>query len=175
MTPIMNSKMKRSLFNQVVDNVRESLKDLPNAIPFSQREEMEDQIRNKQFFVSYDPATHGGSFTLYENFMQHRDCKWIWCNSGNRYGLNSSELYEIAPDRCPVFGTLLDYGLGKNTATNHPAFRPSLDHIEQQSRGGTKQGDITNFVVMSAQANMFRSNATLMQMLYVLKYEIYNH
>lgn len=164
--------MKQSQFESVVDGARQALAELPGTIPIAKINEMEDAIVNKKYFVEYDPATHGGSYDLYEAFLDSKDLKWVWCNSGNRYGLDAVELYEAAPDRCPVFGTLLDYGLGRNTATNHPAFRPSLDHVQQQSRGGVKEGDITNFAVMSRQANTFRSNATLMQMLYVLKYEI---
>ena len=169
-----NSKMKLSDFQSIVHSVGECLQELPEAIPISKRQEMEEQILLKDYFVTYDPTTHGGSYQLYENFLKTQDLKWIWCNSGNRYGLDPRELYNIAPDRCPVFGTLLDYGLGKNTATHHPAFRPSLDHIEQQSRGGNKNSDVNNFAVISRQANTFRNNATLMQMLYVLKYEIGN-
>jgi len=166
--------MKQSDFSKLTGDVGEILNSLPGTIPFSKVKEMEEQILNKKLFVQYDPATHGGSYTLYEEFLSNRDLKWIWCCSGNRYGLDAQQLYEIAPDRCPVFGTLLDYGLGKNTATQHPAFRPSLDHVEQQSRGGDIKGNINNFVLMSRQANTFRNNATLMQMLYVLRYEI-NH
>lgn len=165
-------KMKKSQFDQLIEVVRKDLSVLPNTIPIADKDLMEQQILDKKYQIKYDSASHGGSQKLYEHFLTHKDLKWIWCHSGNRYGVDPKELYEHAPDRCPVFGTLLDYGLGKNTATTHPAFRPSMDHIEQQSRGGTKREDITNFQIMSVQANTYRNNSTLMQMLYLLKYEL---
>lgn len=171
---IMNSrkKMKQSQFNNLIETLGENLSVLPGAIPIKDKDKIEEQIRNKEFFLSYDPATHGGSYKLYEHFLKHKDLKWIWCHSGNRYGVDPVELYNHAPDRCPVFGTLLDYGLGKHHSTNHDLFRPSMDHIDQQSRGGTKLYDLSNFQVMSNLANRYRNNATLMQMLYLLKYEL---
>lgn len=163
--------MKKSQFETLLYNVGEALDVLPDTIPIAENSKIESVILKKNLLVEFDTATHGNQ-KLYEHFLENRDLKWIWCNSGDRYGVDPKELYEICPDRCPVFGTLLDYGLGKNTSTNHPAYRPSQDHIDQQSRGGAKRGDISNFDVMSIQANMFRNNATLMQLLYVLKYEI---
>jgi hypothetical protein len=47
-----------------------------------------------------------------------------------------------------------------------------MDHIDQQSRGGTKKYDLSNFQVMSNLANRYRNNATTMQMLYLIKYEL---
>ena len=165
-------KMKQSQYNDLLTKLEEVLSVLPNTIPIVDKDLMEEQILDKQYQLEYDSASHGGSQKLYEHFLDHRDLKWIWCHSGNRYGVNPKELYEQAPYRCPVFGTLLDYGLGKNTSTNHPAFRPSMDHIEQQSRGGVKREDINNFEIMSVQANTYRNNATKMHQLYLLKYEL---
>lgn len=152
-------------------NVRENLDVLPDIIPIADNDKIESVIREKQLLVEFDTSTHGNQ-SLYEHFLKHRDLKWIWCHTGDRYGVDPVELYKIAPDRCPVYKTLLDYGLGKNISTNHPAYRPSMDHVDQQSRGGTKRGDIGNFEVMSVQANMFRNNSTLMQQLYLLRYEL---
>lgn len=168
----LRKKMKQSQYKELLQKLGEVLSVLPETIPVADKDLMEQQILNKKYQIEYDSASHGGSQKLYEHFLQHRDLKWIWCHSGNRYGVDPKELYEQAPDRCPVFGTLLDYGLGKNTATTHPAFRPSMDHIEQQSRGGVKREDITNFEVMSVQANTYRNNATKMHQLYLLKYEL---
>jgi hypothetical protein len=165
-------KMKQSQFKEILKSLEEVLSGLPSTIPVADKDLMEQQILNKKLQIEYDSASHGGTQKLYEHFLEHKDLKWIWCHSGNRYGVDPKELYERAPDRCPVFGTLLDYGLGKNTATNHPAFRPSMDHVEQQSRGGVKREDITNFEVMSVQANTYRNNATTMHQLYLLKYEL---
>lgn len=166
--------VKRSQYNQLVEDLGGILNVLPNTIPIADNALMEEQILSKQHLLSYDSATHGGSYKLYEHYIDNKDLKWIWCHSGDRYGVDPIELYHKAPDRCPVFGTLLDYGLGKNAATNHPAYRPSLDHTSQQSRGGTKRGDIGNIEVMSLQANTLLNNATLMQSLYLLKYALKN-
>lgn len=163
--------MKKSQFEMLLYNIGEDLDILPNVIPIADNSKIESVILEKNLLVEFDTSTHGNQ-KLYEHFLEHKDLKWIWCNSGDRYGVDPEELYNICPDRCPVFGTLLDYGLGKNISTNHPAYRPSMDHIDQQSRGGTKRGDITNFEIMSVQANMFRNNSTLMQQLYLLKYEL---
>ena len=171
-TLLSRKKMKQSQYKEILAKLEEVLDGLPNTIPIVDKDLMEQQIRDKQLQIEYDSASHGGSQKLYEHFLEHRDLKWIWCHSGNRYGVDPKVLYEQAPDRCPVFGTLLDYGLGKNTSTNHPAFRPSMDHIEQQSRGGVKREDITNFEIMSRQANTYRNNATLMHQLYLMKYEL---
>ena len=169
---LLRKKMKQSQYNDILKKLGEVLSDLPETIPVADKDLMEQQIKDKKFQIEYDSASHGGSQKLYEHFLEHKDLKWIWCHSGNRYGVDPKELYERAPDRCPVFGTLLDYGLGKNTATNHPAFRPSMDHIDQQSRGGVKREDISNFEIMSIQANTYRNNATKMHQLYLLKYEL---
>ena len=163
--------MKKSQFEMVLYNVREDLDILPDVIPIADDAKIESVIREKKLLVEFDVSTHGNQ-KLYEHFLEHRDLKWIWCNTGDRYGVDPAELYKICPDRCPVFGTLLDYGLGKNISTNHPTYRPSMDHLDQQSRGGTKRGDISNFEVMSVQANMFRNNSTPMQQLYLLRYEL---
>jgi hypothetical protein len=163
--------MKKSQFEMLLYNVREDLDILPGIIPIADNAKIESVIQEKKLLVEFDAGTHGNQ-KLYEHFLEHRDLKWIWCNAGDRYGVDPAELYQICPDRCPVFGTLLDYGLGKNISTNHPAYRPSMDHLNQQSRGGTKRGDISNFEVMSVQANMFRNNSTPMQQLYLLRYEL---
>jgi hypothetical protein len=163
--------MKKSQFDMLVYNIREDLSVLPDVIPIVDNAKIETVIKEKQYLLGFDNSTHSTQ-KLYEHFLKNKDLKWIWCHSGDRYGVDPVELYNIAPDRCPVFGTLLDYGLGKNISTNHPAYRPSMDHVAQQSRGGTKRGDITNFEIMSVQANMFRNNSTRMQQLYLLKYEL---
>ena len=166
--------MKQSQYNDLLVNVEDALSVLPDTLPAKNVEKIEEQIRSKKHILMYDPASHGGSYELYEHFRENKDLKWIWCHSGNRYGVDPVELYNKAPDRCPVFGTLLDYGLGENNATNLDLFRPSLDHTEQQSRGGVKRGDINNIEVMSNLANRLLNNSTLMQSLYLLKYALKN-
>jgi len=168
----LRTKMKQSQFKNLIETLGKDLDILPDVLPVRDVPIIEEQILNKKMFLQYDPATHGGSYKLYEHYMQHKDLKWIWCHSGDRYGADPVELYNKAPDRCPVYGTLLDYGLGNNASTNHPLFRPSIDHDEQQSRGGTKRNDINNLEVMSLQANTHRNNQTLMHMMYLLKYEL---
>ena len=165
-------KMKKSQFDNLLVQLEDALSVLPDTLPAKDIDKVEEQIRNKKYILMYDPASHGGSYELYEHFLDHKDLKWIWCHSGNRYGVDPVELYNKAPDRCPVFGTLLDYGLGENNSTNLDLFRPSLDHTEQQSRGGVKRGDIDNIEVMSNLANRLLNNSTLMQSLYLLKYSL---
>lgn len=169
---LLRMKMKQAQFNELVEVVGEDLSVLPNTIPIKDIVLVENQIQNKKYMIQYDPSSHGGSYELYEHFIKNKDLKWIWCHSGNRYGVDPVELYNKAPNRCPVFGTLLDYGLGANTSTSLDIFRPSLDHNEQQSRGGTKRGDINNIEVMSNLANRLLNNATKMQMLYLMKYAL---
>jgi hypothetical protein len=166
--------MKQSQYKNLLSGLEDALGVLPDTLPAKDISKIEEQIQNKNHIVMYDPASHGGSYELYEHFLENRDLKWIWCHSGNRYGVDPVELYRKAPDRCPVFGTLLDYGLGENASTNLDLFRPSLDHTEQQSRGGTKRGDVSNIEVMSNLANRLLNNATLMQSLYLLKYALKN-
>lgn len=170
----MSLKMKKSQFDQLQMQLEDALGILPAVLPAKDKDLIEEQIKNKKHIVQYDPASHGGSYELYEHFLDNKDLKWIWCHSGNRYGVNPVELYHKAPDRCPVYGTLLDYGLGENAATNLDLFRPSLDHTEQQSRGGIKTGDVTNIEVMSNLANRHLNNATGMQLMYLLKYALKN-
>lgn len=166
--------MKKSQYNDLLVQLEGALSILPDTLPAKDVDKIEEQIQSKKLMVQYDPASHGGSYELYEHFLEHKDLKWIWCHSGNRYGVDPVELYHKAPDRCPVFGTLLDYGLGENNSTNLDLFRPSLDHTKQQSRGGTKRGDIDNIEVMSNLANRLLNNSTLMQSLYLVKYALKN-
>lgn len=166
--------MKQSQYNDLCVSLENALSVLPETLPVKNLEKIEEQIRNKKCVLMYDPASHGGSYALYEHFQEYKDLKWIWCHSGNRYGVDPVALYKKAPDRCPLFGTLLDYGLGENAATNLDLFRPSLDHTEQQSRGGTKRGDINNIEVMSNLANRLLNNSTPMQLMYLLKYALKN-
>jgi hypothetical protein len=164
-------KMKKSQFDMLIYNLREALSVLPETIPVADNDKIESIIKEKQPLLEFDESTHGNQM-LHEHFLKNRDLKWIWCHHGDRYGVDPKELYKKSPDRCPIYGTLLDYGLGKNTSTHHPMYRPSQDHIKQQSRGGVKRGNIDNFDVVSILANRLRNDSTLMQQLYLLRYEL---
>ena len=104
----LRMKMKQSQYKDLLTKLEEVLSVLPNTIPIADKDLMEQQILDKQLQIEYDSASHGGSQKLYEHFLEHRDLKWIWCHSGNRYGVDPKELYQQEPDRCPLFVTLLD-------------------------------------------------------------------
>lgn len=90
--------------------------------------------------------------------------KKIWAiNMSQKWGCDTGALYKKCPDRCPIFGTPLDYGLGKNTVIrnisgeNNDWFRPSVDHIVARSNGGSSN-DVNNMVIISLRANTLKSN-----------------
>ena len=90
--------------------------------------------------------------------------KKIWAISmSQKWGCNADLLYKKCPNRCPIFNTPLDYGLGKNTVIRNVSgesndwFRPSVDHIEARSNGGSVN-DVNNMVIISLRANTLKSN-----------------
>ena len=80
-----------------------------------------------------------------------------------KWNCDPTELHKKCLDRCPIFDTPLDYGLGKNTiirnisGENNDWFRPSVDHIVARSRGGDSS-NVTNMVVISLRANTLKNN-----------------
>ena len=95
----LRMKMKQSQYKELLSKLGEVLSVLPDTIPVADKDLMEQQILDKKYQIEYDSASHGGSQKLHEHFLEHRDLKWIWCHSGNRYGVDPKELYEQAPDR----------------------------------------------------------------------------
>lgn len=61
-----------------------------------------------------------------------------------------------AVDRCPVFDTVLDYGLKENVITDDHRFRPSLDRIDNN-----KDEHPDNLWIISRKANIMRGNLSI--------------
>ena len=101
--------MKQSQFKELIDMLGENLSVLPDTIPVRDIANIEEQILSKKTFLQYDPATHGGSYKLYEHFLEHKDLKWIWCHSGDRYG--ADPVWSARAEcRGTAFGDSIDRG-----------------------------------------------------------------
>lgn len=61
-----------------------------------------------------------------------------------------------AVDRCPVFDTVLDYGLKENVITDDHRFRPSLDRIDN-----SKDEHPDNLWIISRKANVMRGDLSI--------------
>ena len=133
--------------------------DLKNHIAIA-----ESTIANRQFWSSFDRSTYL-KYEWYVEFQRHQNLKIIWCNqAGSRWRVDPKDLYQKAPNRCPIFNTLLDYGLGKNIVLreaqgrNYDWFRPSIDHIKSKSLFPNLEYEVTNMVIISNRANRLKSN-----------------
>jgi hypothetical protein len=124
---------------------------------------VEALLENRAIWRHYDANTYLRS-DLFIEFMKLKDLKRIWSiNMSQKWGCDADALWKKCPDRCPIFDTPLDYGLGKNTVVrniageNNDWFRPSVDHIVARSNGGSSN-DVNNMVVISLRANTMKSN-----------------
>ena len=124
---------------------------------------VETLLENRDIWRHYDANTYLRS-DLFIEFMKLKDLKRIWSiNMSQKWGCDADSLWKKCPDRCPIFDTPLDYGLGKNTVVrniageNNDWFRPSVDHIVARSNGGSSN-DVNNMVVISLRANTMKSN-----------------
>ena len=124
---------------------------------------VETLLENRAIWRHYDANTYLRS-DLFIEFMKLKDLKRIWSiNMSQKWGCDANALWKKCPDRCPIFDTPLDYGLGKNTVVrniageNNDWFRPSVDHIVARSNGGSSN-DVNNMVVISLRANTMKSN-----------------
>ena len=124
----------------------------------------ETAIADRRFCNSFDRSTYL-KYDWYVDFQRHQDLKIIWCNqAGSRWGVDPKDLYQRAPNRCPIFNTPLDYGLGKNMVLreaqgrNYDWFRPSIDHIKPKSLFPNLESEVTNMVIISNRANRLKSN-----------------
>lgn len=124
---------------------------------------VETLLENRAIWRHYDANTYLRS-DLFIEFMKLKDLKRIWSiNMSQKWGCDADSLWKKCPDRCPIFDTPLDYGLGKNTVVrniageNNDWFRPSVDHIVARSNGGSSN-DVNNMVVISLRANTMKSN-----------------
>ena len=101
----------------------------------------------------------------YVQFQKKEDLKKLWCiKAGRRWRVDAAHLYQQAPDRCPIFNTPLDYGLGLNMVLREAQgryndwFRPSVDHIKPKSLLPDLEHEVTNMVIVSNRANRLKSN-----------------
>ena len=124
---------------------------------------IESLLETRSYYRHYDANTYLRS-DLFVEFMKRKDLKRIWAISmGQKWGCDPEALLAKCPDRCPIFDTPLDYGLGKNTIVRNVAgenndwFRPSVDHIVARSNGGSSD-DVNNMVVISLRANTLKNN-----------------
>lgn len=126
-----------------------------------------ESLDNRTYWRHFDASTYLRN-DLYIEFLKSkikRDLlKKIWAvNMSQKWGCDPDALYKKCLDCCPIFGTPLDYGLGKNTiirnisGENNDWFRPSVDHIVARSNGGSSN-DVNNMVIISLRANTLKSN-----------------
>jgi hypothetical protein len=126
-------------------------------------DKINESIANRTYWRHYDANTYLRS-DLFVEFMKKKDLKRVWSISmSQKWACDADALYAKCPDRCPIFNTPLDYGLGKNTIVrnisgeNNDWFRPSVDHIVARSNGGSSS-DVNNMVVISLRANTLKNN-----------------
>lgn len=128
----------------------------------------EEALVNRSYWRHYDASTYLRN-ELYMEFLKRKDLKRIWAVSmSQKWACDPDALYIKCPDRCPIFNTPLDYGLGKNTVfrniagENNDWFRPSVDHVVARSKGGSVS-DVANLVVISLRANTLKSNLSTLE------------
>lgn len=136
-------------------------------IPQKDIDRVDESLSNRSYWRHFDASTYLRN-ELYMEFLRSKEkqsmLKKVWAvNMSQKWGCDAEELYKKCPDRCPIFNTPLDYGLGKNTIIRNVSgesndwFRPSVDHIVARSNGGSSD-DVNNMVVISLRANTLKSN-----------------
>ena len=131
----------------------------PCALPVKGQRAVERQIKERQFYEYYHPATYG-SKAIFDEFCRSYDLKLVWARNSSRvkhYQLDPYDVAKISPDYCPVTGAVLDYGIGNHQITDHGYFRPGIDHIIAVGNGGVKFGDITNIQIVSQHYNTIKN------------------
>lgn len=128
---------------------------------------VENTLATRTYWRHFDASTYLRNelfFDFYKSKNKQDNIKKIWAISmSQKWNCDPLELYKKCLDRCPIFDTPLDYGLGKNTiirnisGENNDWFRPSVDHIVARSRGGDSS-NVTNMVVISLRANTLKNN-----------------
>jgi hypothetical protein len=130
-------------------------------------DKVNESLDSRTYWRHFDASTYLRN-DLYMEFLKSKTkqdlLKKIWAvNMSQKWGCDPEALYGKCPDYCPIFGTPLDYGLGKNTiirnisGENNDWFRPSVDHIIARSNGGSSS-DVNNMVIISLRANTLKSN-----------------
>jgi hypothetical protein len=136
-------------------------------IPKQDIDRINESLDSRTYWRHFDASTYLRN-DLYMEFLKSKEkqdmLKKVWAISmSQKWGCDAEILYKKCPDRCPIFNTPLDYGLGKNTIVrnvsgeNNDWFRPSVDHIIARSRGGDSS-DVANMVVISLRANTLKNN-----------------
>lgn len=126
-----------------------------------------ESLSTRLYWRHFDASTYLRN-DLYMDFLKSKEkstlLKKIWAISmSQKWGCDHEALHNKCPDRCPIFNTPLDYGLGKNTVIrnisgeNNDWFRPSVDHIIARSKGGSSS-DVNNMVIISLRANTLKNN-----------------
>ena len=146
-------------------------------IPKKEIDRVNESLDSRTYWRHFDASTYLRN-DLYMEFLKSKDkqdmLKKIWAISmSQKWGCDAIELYKKCPNNCLVFGTPLDYGLGKNTVIRNIAgesndwFRPSVDHIVARSNGGSSN-DVNNMVIISLRANTLKSNLETLEELNTL-------
>jgi len=136
-------------------------------IPKQDIERVDESLNTRTYWRHFDASTYLRN-ELYMEFVKSKDkqdmLKKVWAiNMSQKWGCDADALYKKCPNRCPIFDTPLDYGLGKNTVIRNISgecndwFRPSVDHIVARSNGGSVN-DVANMVIISLRANTLKSN-----------------
>ena len=127
----------------------------------------ETRLKDRVFYPYFDVSTYCTE-SLFRGFQdpktnQHKMLKLIWAwDNAPRYDLDPFELAAIAPDRCPVFLTPLDYGMGKNRVFDPQIepkelfFRPWIDHVIARANGG--ENSIGNSMIVCGKANTYKND-----------------
>lgn len=146
-------------------------------IPKQEIARVDESLGSRTYWRHFDASTYLRN-DLYMEFLKGKNkqdlLKKIWAiNMSQKWGCDPDTLYLKCPDRCPIFDTPLDYGLGKNTVIRNISgesndwFRPSVDHIVARSNGGSSD-DVKNIVIISLRANTLKSNLETLEELNTL-------
>jgi len=146
-------------------------------IPKQDIERVDESLGSRTYWRHFDASTYLRN-ELYMEFLKSKDkqdmLKKVWAvNMSQKWGCDADALYKKCPDRCPIFNTPLDYGLGKNTIIRNVSgesndwFRPSVDHIVARSHGGDSS-NVSNMVIISLRANTLKNNLETLEELNTL-------
>jgi hypothetical protein len=146
-------------------------------IPKQDIERVDESLNSRTYWRHFDASTYLRN-DLYMEFLKSKEkqdmLKKVWAISmGQKWGCDVDTLFKKCPNRCPIFNTPLDYGLGKNTVIrnisgeNNDWFRPSVDHIVARSNGGSVN-NVANMVVISLRANTLKNNIETLEELNTL-------
>lgn len=136
-------------------------------IPKKDVDRVDESLSSRSYWRHFDASTYLRN-DLYMEFLKSKEkqtmLKKVWAvNMSQKWGCDAEQLFKKCPDRCPIFNTPLDYGLGKNTVVRNISgesndwFRPSVDHIVARSNGGSVDS-VDNMVIISLRANTLKSN-----------------